>query len=1466
MAIKASYHVIKGMQKDLSLSKFNPEFCFDAQNIRITARENDTLLAVTNEKGNKEVGEVEGTPLGTCVVGSEVIIFTHGDKDYIYKLTKNPLTITLLYSGALNFSLDNPIQTLGFIENNNARKVYWVDGLNNIRSLNIANWDNGKTPTLGDSPFEFVKNLALNEKVSVQKSFDFGGMFPSGVVQYALTYFNLYEGETNVFYTSPINYIAFEDRGGSPEEVVSNVFNIAVQFADPQFEYIRIYSILRTSIDATPTVKQLADVKIGNVNITVATSSAIIQRATPLDGIDSMKAYVDGVEVSITTTAVEHTVNNNFTLKGSMHQKIGNTDYYYNNLSTTERNDYPLKIQLHYDQATNEVVVYDPTDSFIADFSNDSRGITYIDNNTTGLVIDPTELIYKGGESVAAGTITQKDNTMFLGDLKLSRPKVPQSLKDLLRSNNKDYIPQKISFTHQRQYVNPLTGDYPYTNQLRYDSSKITTLKSREVYRFGIQGQYKSGRWSEPIFLEDCRVNIVPKIDNWIDYIVAQYVLSDQNVLSQLASLGFRRVRGVIVYPSESDRDIILQGIACPTVFNVGDRQSGLPFAQSSWFFRPNQPVRVEPSNPASGANVDFGSYVEFRDGYPLPNNIDRSAELQTSTDVVDMINSGITNTPYSFIVDRSIITLHSPELELEQITSNSINNCEFRIVGQVPLTGNMTDVDITTTTPPMSNEPDSTSAPGFWKPNVGTTNENISGWRILNNYPLWRDKFYDEKTSTPQLYGFVTYPWHRNGSLNNSRDNSQQPAWLGKKKMSNLRFATKTKYFNVIPTYLTTGSGITSQPVEFDGQIKISDTGVQVFRGNEITPVYIEDTTGSRRSYYGNVDKVVSVGDKTYPIIHAGTGGVGSYRAVDGDDVRDLKNAVGNDPVRMKYKSTPHGVFSFSGYNWGHDSRLNLPLGSYGNAVNANNVYLYGNPFWDNNFVESVNLMIDLGDSRLGDVDIEHGYMWLVELYRETTNKFGGTSEDALTNNTWIPAGDSVALYDASNNLKTSVTIPYTIGDTYIQRFDSMKTYPFTQEDQNQIVEIMSFFCETRLNIDGRYDRNRGSRNNLNMTPQNFNLMNKVYNQRNTFFPQVYVDAAIFNIDSFPNTITWSKTKLSGETTDSWANLNVSSTLDMDGDKGRVTSLVMFNNDLLCLQESGFAKILYNTRTQISTSDNIPIELGNSGKVDGKYYISNNTGSGNRGSVAEVPEGIYFIDGNVKSIFFFNGQLNNLTDTLGFHSWASTRLDNTGYKPSDFKGFKAFYDPVNKDIYYSNKDVCICYSELLRQFVSFYSYEETPEMIGLQGDLYTLHKDDSKQDSKYKLWHQWAGDYNIIHGKFRPYSVTVVSNQDEPYDKIFNNLEFRADSWNGDTLLQTTFDTLKVENEYQVGTADLKFIKALSSNLKRKFRIWRAFIPRDDSNRRDRMRNTWLKIQLAMNKPNTWRTELHDMTCWYYM
>jgi len=35
---------------------------------------------------------------------------------------------------------------------------------------------------------------------------------------------------------------------------------------------------------------------------------------------------------------------------------------------------------------------------------------------------------------------------------------------------------------------------------------------------------------------------------------------------------------------------------------------------------------------------------------------------------------------------------------------------------------------------------------------------------------------------------------------------------------------------------------------------------------------------------------------------------------------------------------------------------------------------------------------------------------------------------------------------------------------------------------------------CETRVNIDGRYDKNRGQVDNTVMGPQNFNQVNPIY------------------------------------------------------------------------------------------------------------------------------------------------------------------------------------------------------------------------------------------------------------------------------------------------------------------------------------------------------------------------------------
>lgn len=106
--------------------------------------------------------------------------------------------------------------------------------------------------------------------------------------------------------------------------------------------------------------------------------------------------------------------------------------------------------------------------------------------------------------------------------------------------------------------------------------------------------------------------------------------------------------------------------------------------------------------------------------------------------------------------------------------------------------------------------------------------------------------------------------------------------------------------------------------------------------------------------------------------------------------------------------------------------------------------------------------------------------YLILADLCRSNVvNRFGGNTEEAIQANQWFPAGEAVSLSRA-----ITIDIPLEYGDTWYARYDCLKTYPFTKEDENQVVEIGSFMCETRYNIDGRTDRNRGQYDNTKVSP----------------------------------------------------------------------------------------------------------------------------------------------------------------------------------------------------------------------------------------------------------------------------------------------------------------------------------------------------------------------------------------------
>lgn len=70
MQIKTQVLRIRGMNKDMSYSTFNPEYSFDNKNIRLTARDGNNLFSITNEKGNSEILFNDITPELTITVNT----------------------------------------------------------------------------------------------------------------------------------------------------------------------------------------------------------------------------------------------------------------------------------------------------------------------------------------------------------------------------------------------------------------------------------------------------------------------------------------------------------------------------------------------------------------------------------------------------------------------------------------------------------------------------------------------------------------------------------------------------------------------------------------------------------------------------------------------------------------------------------------------------------------------------------------------------------------------------------------------------------------------------------------------------------------------------------------------------------------------------------------------------------------------------------------------------------------------------------------------------------------------------------------------------------------------------------------------------------------------------------------------------------------------------------------------------
>ena len=1778
----------KGINTNMSFKFQSNEYATYMKNIRLT-EDNNGVLSLQFEKGNTKLLDISGTPIGVCILNKYLIIFTHSTRlkgteissttDNIYRIEikEDTLNKELLFSGNLNFDTNHPIETLGVYENENIQKVYFIDGKNQARVINIVYTYRDRIDeyerknisiNLIDKSLDFIAELQLQEHIVISKILG-NGSFPQGTIQYVFSYYNKNGRQSNLFYQSPLQYLSYAS-GVSPEDKVNCSFKLEIYNPDKQFDYLRIYSIIRTSQDATPTVKRVVDLSISDTNknktslskvSTLNTGSNLddfgktmeVTNIAKFEQIDNynnglyvqgavcygkylFQAYIGGkfidiidletnqkqalltINIDVNTRAYHGNVlsfgkdiapGSNFPYlyyscennsnpqilvikitssnadsnqwTGELVQTIylpesnggnsqnGSTDisttfkhYYQNGCIDTENNciwvsgytmesfnsnigayDNNKLIYRKYElPSVSEKKVYfsynNVLDSFILPFKKGTQGmvirnnklyqcfgydkgdvydefldcinlstkqifhsyqfpktqlaglgeelespyiyknnlylsatvnswryytlwsisfngggdiivppeppipeekadISFIDNGSIGDIIDPTELLYLGGNTICPNTFEQKDGTLFIGNYTINNNDISEETAIKIRN----LLSSKLGFKYKATsiFYKGKNDYYNYEGQL--GESDVAGFKYMEWYGVAIQFQNKNGRFSSPIYLGSTRNYFPSRI---VDYNLSEVVGVNRGELNldinitELAKIVdtniWVKARLLIVNPTNNLKTVLCQGIISSTVFNYRDRYNNAPFTMSSWrmnslgkHLKPlfansiswGEVQNIEFSkSPIIGGNsttriiikcimrlTHYRTIVVSEDTRVLYDNtsptiIKAKENLKKWNANIDItkipddswknnaniiqeikindVDTIVNDFGECFAYDESLVTFNSPDIENQY---NNINKkAKLRIIGILksnPLFSNYliqgSDLnDSSKGNVPTKNIKDFTSAL-LWR-------DMDSSWDNLGDYDANKD------------WLFATYLWHRETSYSdngiekkNSNGNSRK-VWSKpvKKIISNTRECT-TSYLRDSLSYINDIEEINKfnyyeLPID---DIKVITTNRDViYKLNS----NMGDSYTETLSYTSDTNKLFPTNNE-YPIYGQ------QYYAYKEDSISDYiiyntiivdgKAVTSKDPVRIKYKETPHAIISFGSKN---NSTIKLPRMSIKHKSEIDRVgedAVVRKLFWNtenNSYTKDFiwTKYINEYANYMNPTNIEtnyffynanpsiNDYYYLADLCVQDPDtspyELSNGNKDIISQYSFIPAGEAIELIGDTISLRGNR------GDTYYQRWDCLKTFPYSTDDKNQYIDITSFFVESRINLDGRYDKQRGLKYNLGVLNTNFNLINKSYTQRNNFFNYRQIEDE--GVNNFPNQITISKTKVLGEDIDSWTNITLASVFDLDGDKGKLNAIRKINNDLYCFQDNGISRLLYNSRVQVNTSDGVPIEIANSAKLQDKQYLSDSIGCQNKWAIKSTSSGIYFIDN-------YNGGLYKLTSN-GIESISNNKMKNYfsslpigEWSPNNITA-KIDYDDITKDLYIITKDSSLAYNEFLGEFTSFYSYNPL-YIVNLQDKSLQLQteriQDSALSEDITNIWESYKGNYGSFYGSDKAEAnVEFIANGDFDSDKVFETVELttsdiaKINNWKADYY---PFDTLEVSNEYQRGKNE-----ASSINVKKKFRTWRWQIPRNSKKNedgiitnRDRIRNMWAKIKLSKkyNSP----LSIYDINVAYY-
>ena len=261
--------------------------------------EDDTYTYIkddgTGSVPDPEQTTIEGIYIGKCIIDKSLILFckksAHDLDDKIYRLRNfddNSFVVRTLYSGDLNFQ--SPVECVSSYEREDIQKVYWVDGINPCRVINIAS-------NIQPASFDFVPDVNGLPDIEVEKYYSGGGSFPAGTIQYFISYYNKLGQETKIVNATSLYYLTDSNRGVAAGDTVTCQFNISLSNLDTNFDYVRVYSAIRSTLDGPIDARIVGDYTIQDNGSVTLQDTGKNQSA-----IDSSLLYYIGGDSFIAST------------------------------------------------------------------------------------------------------------------------------------------------------------------------------------------------------------------------------------------------------------------------------------------------------------------------------------------------------------------------------------------------------------------------------------------------------------------------------------------------------------------------------------------------------------------------------------------------------------------------------------------------------------------------------------------------------------------------------------------------------------------------------------------------------------------------------------------------------------------------------------------------------------------------------------------------------------------------------------------------------------------------------------------------------------------------------------------------------------------------------------------------------------------------------------------------------------